>query len=169
MSVTLSTITNEQREAFLNLYNLYLYDLSSFTGEDIMADGKFDPTNTYLYVEREELHPFFIRQQDRIVGFVLVCSPPFVPAGIDYTIQELFLLKKYRGSNAAFEAVSLVLQHFRGKIQVAQLKNNERAVRFWKKFYQDQRILFVEEEEMIELDGLPGLHAMISQTFDWSR
>jgi len=159
-------ITKEQKDVFLNLYNLYLYDLSPFTGDEIKNDGKYDPTNTYLYVERDELHPYFIQYNDMIVGFVLLCSAPYVPEGIDFSIQELFVLKKYRGMNVAAQAVSLVLQQFSGRIAVAQLKNNEAALRFWRKYYKEQNISFVEEEETIEIEGLAGMHTLITQSFD---
>ncbi|SMF79472.1 Predicted acetyltransferase [Paenibacillus uliginis N3/975] len=165
MKIQITRIKKEQQELFLNMYNLYLYDLSEFTGEDPKDDGKFDPTNTYLYLERNELHPFFINYDGKNIGFILVCSPPFVSEGLDYTIQELFLLKKYRGLNLAAEAVSLVLDQFSGTIKIDQLERNKAAVAFWKKYYKNENIEFVEQEELIEIDGLTGKHKTISQVF----
>lgn len=97
MNVQITSILPEQKELFLNLYNLYLYDLSEFSGEDLLEEGKYDPTNTYLYLERDELHPFLIQYEGKVIGFVLVCSPPYVPEEVDYTVQELFLVKNIAG------------------------------------------------------------------------
>ncbi|MFC5528699.1 GNAT family N-acetyltransferase [Cohnella yongneupensis] len=164
MSIQIARITKGQKQEFLNLYNLYLYDLSPFTGEDPKG-GKFDPTNTYLYLERAELHPFFIRHGDRNVGFILVTSQPFVDEGIDYSIQELFLLKKYRGMSLAKLSVEQVLERFKGRVKVAQVKNNTAAVRFWNKFYKDHAIDYSEHEEIIEADGLAGQLPILYQVF----
>ncbi|MNO54212.1 hypothetical protein D3C76_446780 [compost metagenome] len=101
MNIEIAQISKDQKELFLNLYNLYLYDLSEYNGDELTDDGIFDPTNTYLYLERNELYPFFIKKDGSIIGFVLVCSSPFVDENIDFSIQELFLLKKHRGNNIA--------------------------------------------------------------------
>ncbi|WP_438349990.1 GNAT family N-acetyltransferase [Paenibacillus sp. FA6] len=166
MKVQITKITKVQKETFLNLYNLYLYDLSEFSGDELKDDGSFDPTNTYLYLEREELNPFFIIYNDKIIGFVLVCSTPFVPEGIDFIVQELFIIKKYRGMKIAAQGVSLVLERFYGKFKVDQLMNNKLAVLFWKKYYKENGINYVEKEESVEVEGLPGKLNVISQTFN---
>lgn len=136
------------------------------TAEDPQENGKFDSTNTYLYLERDELHPFFIRYEDKIVGFVLICSPPFVPEGVDYTVQELFLLKKYQGMNIASKGIEMALDQFKGKITISQLEANKPAVSFWKKYYQEHNLRFSEEQESIEIEGLDGLHKVMTQTIE---
>ncbi|GAB6988711.1 GNAT family N-acetyltransferase [Paenibacillus pini] len=165
MSIEITQITKEQKEKFLNLYNLYLYDLSEYNGDELIENGTFDSTNTYLYLERNELYPFFIKKNGRIIGFILVCSPPYVDEGTDFTIQELFVLKKYRGNNIADQAVNLVLSKYKGTINVAQLKTNKPAVKFWTKYYEVHNILYIEKEERIEIDGLEGMHTTIQQEF----
>ncbi|UOK65053.1 hypothetical protein MT997_12110 [Paenibacillus sp. OVF10] len=39
MNVQITSVLAEQKELFLNLYNLYLYDLSEFSGEDLLEEG----------------------------------------------------------------------------------------------------------------------------------
>ncbi|BFH13788.1 GNAT family N-acetyltransferase [Paenibacillus melissococcoides] len=169
MSLQIEEIHPDQKATFLNLYNLYLYELSAYTGEDIQPDGTFELSDTHLYIDRNELHPYFITYDDQLAGYILLCWPPYVPSGIDYSIQELFVLKKYRGKNLASEAVNAVLNRFPGSYSVEQLKNNIAAVRFWKKFYKEQKIDFREREDSIELEGLPGTYDMLSQTFVISK
>ncbi|MGG6310435.1 GNAT family N-acetyltransferase [Paenibacillus macerans] len=165
MDIRLMEILPEQQELFLNLYNLYLYELSAFTGEDPAEDGRFDLANTHLYLERKELLPYFVYCSGKVAGFVLVCTPPFVPEGIDYTLQELFLLKKYRGRQVAQTAVAEVMQRMSGQVRVEQLRNNAAAVSFWQKFYKRHSIAFEETVEIVEIEGLPGTHEMVAQTF----
>lgn len=168
MAVEINRITKDFEELFFNFYNLYLYDLSEYTGEDPQANGKFDPTNTYLYLEREELQPYWIWSGGRPVGFILVCAPPYVDEGVDFTVQELFLLKKYRGKGIANQAVEIVLGKLNGKIGVSQLEANKPAVRFWQKFYREHQIEFTEEQESIPIEGLEGVQTILTQTFDYA-
>ncbi|RRJ65237.1 GNAT family N-acetyltransferase [Paenibacillus oralis] len=165
MDVSISEILPEHKELFLNLYNLYLYDLSEYTGEDPAEDGRFDTSNNDLYLERKELFPYFIHYSGKMVGFVLVCAPPFVPDGIDYTVQELFLLKKYRGRQVAQTAVAEVMGRLSGRVRVEQLKNNAAAVAFWRSFYKRHSIIYTETAESVEIEGLPGVHELLAQTF----
>jgi len=165
MNVQITRIDNSQKELFLNLYNLYLYDLSEFSGEELLEEGKYDPTNTYLYLERAELHPFFILYDGKAIGFVLVCSPPYVDDDVDYTVQELFLVKKYRGQGLAAQAVNLVFAQFQGRFKVEQLANNLSAVSFWKKYYEQHHIEYVESEYSIEIENVAGSHRILSQAF----
>ncbi|MFJ2045429.1 GNAT family N-acetyltransferase [Paenibacillus taichungensis] len=169
MNVQITRIDKSQKELFLNLYNLYLYDLSEFSGEDLLEEGKFDPTNTYLYLERAELHPFFILDEGKVIGFVLVCSPPYVDEDIDFTVQELFLVKKYRGQGLAAQAVDLVFAQFQGRFKVEQLADNRSAVSFWKKYYEQHHIEYVESEYSIEIENIAGSHRILSQTFVRAR
>ncbi|UPK45526.1 GNAT family N-acetyltransferase [Paenibacillus pabuli] len=165
MNVQITRIDNSQKELFFNLYNLYLYDLSEFSGEELLEEGKYDPTNTYLYLERAELHPFFILYDGKVIGFVLVCSPPYVDDDVDYTIQELFLVKKYRGQGLAAQAVNLVFAQFQGRFKVEQLANNLSAVSFWKKYYEQHHIEYIESEYSIEIENVAGSHRILSQAF----
>ncbi|PZD97257.1 GNAT family N-acetyltransferase [Paenibacillus sambharensis] len=169
MHLEIVRINKGQMDKLLNLYNLYLYDLSQYTGEDPQENGVFDPTNTYLYLEREELHPFFIIYDGKAVGFVLVCSPPYTAPGIDYAVQELFLLKKYRGKNLASQAITKIFDQFKGKISISQLELNTPAVSFWRKYYQEHNLIYSEEQESIVIDGLEGQHTVITQIVDNSR
>jgi len=166
MNIEITQINKDQKELFLNLYNFYLYDLSEYTGDDLRDEGMFDSTNTYLDLERSELFPYFIKKNDKIIGFVLVCSPPFVDENIDYAIQELFVFRKYRGKNIAKQAVELVLGTLEGIIRVEQLKVNHSAIRFWNKFYKEHSIFKLSErEESIAIEGLEGIHTIIKQEF----
>ncbi|MFX3647837.1 MAG: GNAT family N-acetyltransferase [Paenibacillus sp.] len=169
MNVEITRILAEQKELFLNLFNLYLYDLSEFSGEDLLEEGTYDPTNTYLYLERDELHPFLIQYDGKVIGFVLVCSPPYVPEEVDYTVQELFLVKKYRGQGLAAQAVDSVFAQFQGRFKVEQLANNAAAVSFWKKYYEQHQIEYTESEYNIEIDNITGSHRILSQTFVCKR
>lgn len=76
------------------------------------------------------------------------------------------MLKKYRGNNLASRSVTMVLDQFRGKISISQLEENRAAVRFWKKYYQEHQLQYIEAQESIELNGLEGLYQIITQSIE---
>ncbi|WP_408638941.1 GNAT family N-acetyltransferase [Roseburia porci] len=50
-------------------------------------------------------------------------------------MHEIFVLKSFRGKGVAFSAVSKIMEMYKGKYRVEQLKENTSAIKFWKRFY----------------------------------
>lgn len=101
MNTKIQKITEADQECFVNMFNYYLYELSAYSLEDIGTNGTFEMEDISPYYQDERLHPYFIKVKENLVGFILVTSPPYVGEGVDYSVQELFVLPKYRGMNIA--------------------------------------------------------------------
>lgn len=43
------------------------------------------------------------------------------------------------------------------------------AVSFWRKFYQEHNLKYSERQENIEIEGLEGLHKVITQSIEIPR
>ena len=67
-----------------------------------------------------------------------------------YQIQHLFVLNGYRRKNVGSEAAKQVIQKYRGKWSISQIKSNEPAIKFWRAFYKKQQIHYEEEIVVIE-------------------
>jgi predicted acetyltransferase len=69
------------------------------------------------------------------VGFVCVGVRPFryMPDGVDYTIAEVFLVHRHRGTGAAQQAVGAVLRRYPGRGHLRALRGNARAIAFWRR------------------------------------
>ncbi|MCP8968257.1 GNAT family N-acetyltransferase [Ectobacillus ponti] len=151
MSVTLQPVWPEQAELLKNLYSLYLHELSAYTDSLFMNEqGLFEFGGFCLIGEKSELQPYLIQYEGRCVGFLLVALPPFTKPGTDYCLNDLFMLRAYRGKGIAHQAVKELFKKKSGTFCVMQLQANERAVQFWRSVYDRNRILYEEENREID-------------------
>lgn len=153
MKPTIQPITDTNKEQFENLFNYYLYELSAYSQEDVGTKGTYEMEDISPYYRDERLHPYFITLNDRIVGFILVTSPPYVAQGVDYSVQELFVLPKYRGTDIAKDAVMQIFTQHPGKYEVGMFKSNVKAVKFWTKLIAALEIPVSAEDGVTEVQG----------------
>ncbi|MEK3796059.1 GNAT family N-acetyltransferase [Paenibacillus sp. FSL R7-0204] len=153
MMTTIQRITATNKEAFANLFNYYLYELSAYSREDIGTEGTFVMEDISPYYRDERLYPYFITFNETIVGFVLVTSPPYVAEEVDYSVQELFVLPKYRGTDIAKDAVMQIFKLYSGRYEVGMFKLNLKAVKFWTKLISTLEIPVFVEDGSIEIEG----------------
>ncbi|WIY59261.1 GNAT family N-acetyltransferase [Bacillus arachidis] len=153
MKVTLETVSTEHLKILKNFYALYLHDLSEFSPTlHPNENGFFEFDAFELICNRDELSPYFITYEEKYVGFLLFTKSPFTAPETDYCINDLFLLKAYRGNKIAELAILELLNQHKGTYYVMQLKNNKTAVNFWKKFYQKNEIKYQEVEKISDDD-----------------
>lgn len=141
----------EQENVLNNIVGLYLHDLSEYADDlKINSEGKFEYEGLHYYFTEKELTPFFIYWKNEIVGFLLLNSGKYVPEDAEFSIHEIFVLKSFRGKGIAFHAVSKILEMYKGKYRVEQLKKNETAIKFWKNFYKKLGLDYVEKKELLD-------------------
>ncbi|PEJ27478.1 GNAT family N-acetyltransferase [Bacillus pseudomycoides] len=149
MNVALEIVSTEQLEILKNFYALYLYDLSEFSPTlHPNENGFFEFDAFELICNRHELSPYFITYEEKYIGFLLFAKPPFTAPETDCCINDLFILKAYRGKRIADQAILELLKPHKGTYYVMQFKNNKTAVNFWKKFYQKNEIKYQEVEKI---------------------
>lgn len=159
MSVELVKIQLKEKNILDNLIHLYLHDLSAYTNQlSINEQGVFIYENLDCFFADSNLTPFFIMLENQIIGFILFVKT-LENDKIDYCINDIFLLNKYRGRGLGKEAVKQLLSSFPGNYYVLQLEKNQPAIRFWKAFYQKYNLVYTEEA-IIEDE-----EACIAQTF----
>ncbi|MCC2249390.1 GNAT family N-acetyltransferase [Virgibacillus sp. AGTR] len=149
--VSLSLTPQEEKQILYNLYSLYLHDLSSFTNDlDISENGSFAYDSFDLIWETDGLAPYFLKDREKIVGFLLLLERPFLKKGYDYSINDIFMLRKFRGKGITILLLKELFKQKRGKYVVAELAKNKPAVSFWRKAYQKLNINFEEKKQVID-------------------
>lgn len=132
-----------------NLYPLYLHDLSEFADwKDQVPNehGILEPDNpgvrtlveqgevfNILWEKPNVLFPFLILVDGKPAGFALIATPPHVPYGGDYYVNEFFLLRPYRGKGIGERAAVEVFDKFHGQWELMVMPKNLRALAFWRK------------------------------------
>ena len=97
MDICVEAILYEQKSVFIQMLELYQYDFSEFSDDDINEYGYFGYAHIDDYWNEEGRHPFFIRVNGKLAGLVLVrscCEHNTLPN--PHCIAEFFVMKKYR-------------------------------------------------------------------------
>jgi len=138
----------KHRTTVKNLFVLYRYDLSPFVesgpGATVNQYGIIDGETSRTHEESVEgcniwwekpgvLFPFLIRVEGRPSGFAMVASPPHTTRGVDYRMNEFFVMNKLRRRGVGREAAFDVFDRLRGKWEVGYLPRNTPAAAFWRR------------------------------------
>lgn len=115
-----------------NLFALYVYDFSEYTGADVHDSGSYEVRQADYWNDAFP-HRYLAKVDGKIAGFALVRrgSPLDDDAGASY-VEEFFVLRKYRRRGVGRALARHVFAAFRGRWQVAVLRNNTPAQAFWR-------------------------------------
>ena len=111
---------------------LYIYDLGGDRW-DVEADGRFGSPRWHrrFWTRRGREH-FVVRVRGRLAGFALVRHRAhFAGAGVR-EISEFFVLRKYRRRGVGTRVARVLFARYRGAWEVAELRTNVAAQRFWR-------------------------------------
>jgi len=134
MNISIEPILIEQKSVFIQMMELYQYDFSEFSDDDINEYGYYGYPRIDDYWNEEGRYPFFIRVDNKLAGLVLVrsCCEHNKLAN-PHNIAEFFVLKKYRRKGVGKIASMKIFDMFPGGWEITQWKNNLPAQKFWKK------------------------------------
>ncbi|MDE6596719.1 MAG: GNAT family N-acetyltransferase [Oscillospiraceae bacterium] len=134
MNINIEPILLEQKSVFVQMMELYMYDFSEFSDDDINKYGYFGYSHIDDYWNENGRYPFFIRADEKLAGLVLVRSCCEYNNLIDpHNIAEFFVMKKYRHKGVGKAASMKIFDMFRGGWEISQWSNNLPAQKFWKK------------------------------------
>jgi predicted acetyltransferase len=134
MNVAIVAAPIEQEPLLARLMQLYAYDFTESTGDDIGEDGLFRAPSVDACWSDPGRHPFLIRVGDACAGFVIVGGRSrLVEERVCRDVAEFFVLRKYRRSGVGAQAATLAFDAFRGPWEVRQMGHATAATAFWRK------------------------------------
>jgi predicted acetyltransferase len=133
MNIEIIDASPSHRDAFSRLMELYQYDFTEYTGEDVGEDGSFgyDHLDACFTEPARRLH--LLRIDEHWAGFAIVRTDAECldgRSGVD--MAEVIVLRKYRRHGAGEPLATAMFDRYRGAWQVRELGNNERAQSFWR-------------------------------------
>jgi predicted acetyltransferase len=149
----ITKVEQNGKDILRQLITLFLHDLSEFNSdlEINQSNGLFEFDVFEWFFEKEGLTPFFIHEEDKIIGFILLQSGQFSNQEFaDYVLNSFFIIKKYRRRGLGKEACKEFFKQFPGRYAISQVKTNTPAIHFWKSIYKSFSIEFYEKEEIEE-------------------
>lgn len=134
MEITLQLMGADEKLLLIRLMELYIYEFSIYSNEDINEYGYYGYGHIDDYWEEEGRFPYLIRVDGKIAGFALICPH------CDYRkeegarcIGEFFVMLKYRRMGIGLRAATQLFDKHRGLWEVCYWRNNLPASKFWKK------------------------------------
>jgi predicted acetyltransferase len=132
MDVAILPASLEDKSLVRRMMELYLYDFSEFDQADLDQHGCFGYPYLDHYWTEDGRHPFLVRVDGRLAGFVLVNQHTWVK-GNERAIGEFFILKKYRRQGVGKKAAFHIFDRFPGKWEIGEMASNLPAQQFWRK------------------------------------
>lgn len=121
MEFRLEQVKNQEQDILKNLLEFYLYDFNFYYEDDLNKNGRFDFIDIKPYFENSNNTPYFIKVNDNYAGFVLLAKTNDVN-----TIEEFWIMPKYRKGYFAFSVLKEIINLCNGKIEFIILNQNER-------------------------------------------
>lgn len=133
LKISLEPIKIEEKQALKNLGELYIYDLSLLTPMGVDDFGLYDDLDDIdLYWTEKNRHPYFIKVNGKLAGFVLVYDGRQIE-GIEsnYAIDDFFIMNKYKRQGVGKYAAKHIFEKYKGKWQIWFHPSNKSAKSFW--------------------------------------
>ena len=148
MTIEIIDATAAHRDVLSRLMELYQYDFTEFTEEDVGGDGSFG----YRYLDESLTEPgrhaHLLRIDGRWAGFALVREHvEFLDRREGIDMAEFFVLRKYRRKGAGERLATAMFDRYRGAWQVRVIGPNERARSFWRRVIHGYNDALVPEHE----------------------
>lgn len=122
--------TQEDEQSLHNIMQFYIYEFSKYiTVIKFESDGRFKPFDLSPYWTEDNLHAYFIKYEDELIGFTLVEQQI---AANPNTIREFFISQKFNGKGFGKQAALHLFNRFPGDWKITQIEKNERAKQFWR-------------------------------------
>ncbi len=133
MNTTLAPIAVSKKFIIENLFELYLYSMSEYTGFSIQPSGKFEFDLSFLndYWEKEDHYPHLVLCEEELAGFSLLRRYPYESEYHD--IGQFFILNKFQGRGVGRNAFIQSVSKFPGKWLTRIRVDNTGAMGFWTK------------------------------------
>ena len=97
MEIKIEPILIEQKSVLVQLMELYNYDFSMYSDDDVNEYGYFGYSHIDDYWNENGRFPYFIRVDNKLAGLVFVRSCcEFNKLSNPHNIAEFFIMQKYR-------------------------------------------------------------------------
>jgi predicted acetyltransferase len=118
----------DQQPIVANLLQLYAHDFSEFLDLELGPDGRFNYPPLPLYWTDPNRHPFLVRIEGQLAGFVLVKRESSI-----WDMAEFFVVRAYRRRGIGTAVAQDIWKRFPGPWEVRVIQSNRSALQFWQR------------------------------------
>lgn len=128
--IRLDKVLLEEKELLFRLLQFALYDGSLYNTNKIGEDGLFPYKWFDNYFTDDDRDAFFIREDDKVVGFVMI-NQFMKKCDNGHSVAEFLVLPEYRRNHIGKKVAYLVFDMFPGNWEVEPIEESNEACRFW--------------------------------------
>lgn len=128
--IRLDKVLLEEKELLFRLLQFALYDGSLYNTNKIGSDGLFSYKWFDNYFTDDDREAFFIRDDDKIVGFVMI-NQFMKKCDNGHSVAEFLVLPEYRRNHIGKKIAFLIFDMYPGNWEVEPIENSNEACRFW--------------------------------------
>lgn len=133
MEITLQLMSVEEKALLIRLMELYNYEFSVFSRDDINEYGYYGYDHIDDYWNEEGRFPYLIRADGKIAGFALVCPHcNYRKERGARCVGEFFVMLKYRKMGVGKQVAKMLFDRHPGCWEICYWKNNVPASLFWR-------------------------------------
>ena len=130
--VELVSAARDQEAIVANLLQLYAHDFSEFHWVDLAGDGRFVYAELPLYWSEPDRHPFLIKVEGKLAGFVLVKRASDLSGNKKvWDMTEFFVTRGYRRRGIGTQIAHDLWRRFSGTWEVRAMQSNIAGHKFW--------------------------------------
>lgn len=134
MDITLQRLDAAQKPLLAQLLELYSYEFSAYSGDDVSEYGYYGYGHLDNYWNEAGRYPYLIRVDGSIAGFALVCPHCHCRTETDaHSIGEFFVMLKYRRQGVGAQVAARLFDAHPGRWEVSYWNNNTPAAGFWQR------------------------------------
>ena len=138
MRVEVSKATVDEQPVLANLLELYAHDFSEIFEMRLGADGRFGYAELPLYWQESNRHPFLVKVDDKLAGFVLLRKQSLVSGDARvWDVSEFFIARGYRRHHIGTQAAHELWRQLSGDWEVRVMEKNHAARAFWQRAIDD--------------------------------
>lgn len=131
--IILRAVRPEDRELFWNIHQKHLYEMTAYYPDDMDVRGNYHYGYFDAYFTDPARKAFFIFNDEKMVGFVMLNPYSAIGREPDCTIAEFAIFPAYRGRHYGFEAARQILSSRPGDWEIKYNEGNTGAKKLWTK------------------------------------
>lgn len=134
MTIELCPASRHDEPVLQRLLELYSHELSDVADLPIGPDGLYGYRPLPKYWTEPERHPYLLRVDDELAGFVLVRQGSEVTGATDvWDMAEFFVLRRHRRHGLGVAAAHAAWQRHPGRWEIRVMEHNTAALGFWQR------------------------------------
>lgn len=154
--IKLRKIKKEEKEKAYNINQKYLYEMTNYYPDELDNNGNLSYGYFDKYFEEETRFPYFIYNDDTLVGFLFINKISYFDLEIDYSLAEFTIFPAYRGNGFSKLAMNEVFKIYKGIWEIKYNVNNIKAKNLWEsitKCYNPERLKYSDIEIVLRFNN----------------